>query len=480
MLLSEKDSCSHLDVFEEESIKLGKALVEEIDPLVLYKSNIDVSAMIDGNTFHFDGTSGIIRNVTERDAEFSIQNHILNRNVNLASRRNGNLASSHIIDYSAFLANPPMKTSTIIPDLEIISSATTLISISGKEMPPKDHRHHRHWITDNESDFRKMVISPSTDRTSVILPFKPLRSSTISTVPGQIVFPNRKNFDKTHIGIKSVLDETGRSTEEESTMSDSDATSIKSVAEPINNSGNRSISPITFITVGDREILEEQKSQKEASPAHLMPYIAVGERISELQETVSSDSEKEAMVIEKQANARSTSSYRSAEVAQETHFRNPFQSGFNSGAEMILPDLTTSEDKIAPSEIFFSPEDDLATSEPDYLESFDSSLSNINTLFAESADEREKNEFRTPISTQLPEHTRFTQSQQLSSNPIGLNAMDDEVDISEALYIQRQNLISEFDYFKTDRNVVQLKYVRNNWTTVNLQFQDFIFILYYI
>ncbi|CAG9541041.1 unnamed protein product [Cercopithifilaria johnstoni] len=376
---------------KEESKNFEKTSVKEIGQLA---SVIGTSAMIDGNSFDFDRTKGTILNVTRRKIEFSTPSHIFKRIPNLAINRTGNLASSHIIDYSAFLTNSPsIETSTIVPDFEIIPS---FIKTGISSTQTSESR-----ITENENDSSKITISSTADHTIIsdILPLGPLLTSTISSTPELIIFPNRKNLDTAHVGITT--------------------------------------SPITFIAVGDREILEEQKTQQKASSFQLMKHTAVGERISGLEETYPSDSsEDEPVTIERQATTKSTLFYRPAEVEQETRFRNPFQSGFDSRDEIILPDLIIQEDKIAPPDIFFKPEHDLEASELDYIESIDSSLSNTDTLFTESGAEQEENEvlkfeFRTPVSTQLSEHIHFIQPQQLSSNPTGVEVMNDEVNISE-------------------------------------------------
>uniref|UniRef100_A0A0R3RI54 ZP domain-containing protein n=1 Tax=Elaeophora elaphi TaxID=1147741 RepID=A0A0R3RI54_9BILA len=489
----------------EESKNLAKTLTEEIEPSALFKSNIGTLAVVDGNTSGFRGTSeeAILfskRNFEEAEKKiFSTSTHPSNWNLNSPMRRNGNLASSHIVDYSAFLASSPSaETSTAIPHFEIIPAATTTISTDENEMllkqtsamttsqqssaatinfGPKTSGEDNYsskigtssiqtseasQITENETDFRKIVQTSVTDRSTIsnnILPFEPLLTSTIASTPELIIFPTRKNFDIAHVGIKisPVFDESSKSSEEKMVMLSLTEPSIENITEPKNNSGNGALLlerefPATSIVIGDREILDEQKSP--TSVQAMRPHISVGERISGFQETHSSDSsEDEATTITK-----SSSSSQSAEVAQVTQFRKPLQSGLNSRDDIILPDAISREDEITPPDVFFISEHDFAISEPYSKKSIDSSVSNGDTLFTESEAEQEKSEvlkseFKTSTSTELLpviEHTEFTQSQ-LLSNLTRLEATNDEANISGS------NVDSKI---KPDFRPSQLKLVR--------------------
>ncbi|VBB32909.1 unnamed protein product [Acanthocheilonema viteae] len=507
----------------EEAKNLEKILFEEIDP-TLYKSNVDTLSMIDENTYAFDRRRGAIVNLTGREIEFLAPTHIINRNLNLAGHRTGNLASSHIVDYSAFLTNSPsMKTSTVVPDFEISPSATTAISISGKEMLLKqtpaitmsqqnsasalidfsrpqilDEYNYSNkfassttqtsavsWITESVTDLPKTVIFSPTDHTTIpdgISSFHSFSTSTTtSSKPGLIIFPNRKNSDgSAYVGIKlspPALDD--RSSETKIEMPNSGRTLVENITEPKNNSGNgtlysRPMPPVNFIRIGDREILDEQWSQSKASPVHPMPRISVGERIDRLQETQPSDSsEAEAMFVAREAIVKSASSYRSAEVPQETQFRKPFQVEFNSNDKIILPDLTIREDKITPPGIFFIPEHDSVTSEPDYIESMDSSFLNTDTLFTASEQEKSealKSEFRTSINTQLPENIQFTRSQELSSDPIGFKVMNDEPSLIQTTSEINVNELIDCDIIAFDEDKCPIENDKSDQTQSDVLF----------
>ncbi|KAL4002608.1 Zona pellucida-like domain family protein [Acanthocheilonema viteae] len=262
-------------------------------------------------------------------------------------------------------------------------------------------------------------------------------------------------------------------------MPNSGRTLVENITEPKNNSGNgtlysRPMPPVNFIRIGDREILDEQWSQSKASPVHPMPRISVGERIDRLQETQPSDSsEAEAMFVAREAIVKSASSYRSAEVPQETQFRKPFQVEFNSNDKIILPDLTIREDKITPPGIFFIPEHDSVTSEPDYIESMDSSFLNTDTLFTASEQEKSealKSEFRTSINTQLPENIQFTRSQELSSDPIGFKVMNDEPSLIQTTSEINVNELIDCDIIAFDEDKCPIENDKSDQTQSDVLF----------
>lgn len=514
------------------SKKSERTLVDEVESSVQFKSNDNALAEADKSRLetNFDQMSGTVLNITEGKLGFSIPNHISNPNLNSAKVRFGNLASSHIVDYSAFLTkSPSVETSTIVPQFEaILSSPEQISSITGKEMsmtrtttsqqnsgatinfgteilpdktgtlstqttgfPSKTSK-----IPENGINFRETAIFSTTDRISNsenILSSEPLLTSIVSSTPKLIIFPNRKNFDGAHVGIKlsPILDETGKSLENKVIVHNHSTTSIKNITEPKISSGNRSSDfgpphPVTFIAVGDREILDEQKPQREASSILSTSRIVVGEQIAGMQEIHHSDSAKdEAAIVGKQAMitslrkqdsniTKSTSSYRiikteSAGVAEQTQSREPFQNGSSLG-----------EAKNASPDVFLIPEQNFATPEPNYIESIDSirtAISTADLLLTESEAEQRKNEILKSefLSTQLPElmgHTQFAYPQ-LRLNLVKLDTVNDEMNISDS---------SEDLKAKPDFRVSQVKLVRIlhsfsvfkiSGQQIRSQFQDF-------
>ncbi|VDM08941.1 unnamed protein product [Wuchereria bancrofti] len=420
--------------------------IEEIEPSKRFKSHSDTVAAVDRSWLktNFDKMSQATLNVSENG--FSASNHITNINLNSANYRFGNLASSHILDYSSlFTKSPSMQTTAVVSDFEAVFISpeqiptTTTISIIDNEMLLKQTSDQQssnatinegkysgtsstqtvHFLSNtdriskNETDFRKTTIFSTTDRNTFsknILPFEPLLTSTVSlpsSTPELLVFTNKKKIDPGHVGIKllPVFNETSRS---------SGITLIENITESKINSENRSLyfgpaHPVAFISVGDREILDEQKSHREASS--ILPIPIVGEKTNEMQETYPSDSaEDETIIMGRQSmidllqkqdsiNTKSISSspeltMESAEMAEQTQFKKPFRSGFNSRDEIILPDLATQGQNISSPEIFLFPEQDFVT-QPDYMEPIDSARTLISNehapLFVEFGTKREKN-----------------------------------------------------------------------------------------
>ncbi|VDM91796.1 unnamed protein product [Litomosoides sigmodontis] len=373
----------------------------------LGKASIQWKTMVDGNTSDFHGTG--------REMKFSTPSHISNPNLNVAIQRTGNLASSHIMDYSAFLTNFSMETSTFVPDLEITSFPTTSISIGNKKMllkqtlatqqtlpetinlgpgtPIQGNYSNKIEIsntqtseasrknTGSENDFRKVVIFPTTDRTTI---FGNTQHSTTGPTPELIIFPSRKNFYASNFGMKlsPIIDETGKLREKKVTAPNSGSNLTDSITEPKNNSGNGTLyfgstSPVVFSAVDDREIPLEQKS---SAPVRL----TVRERISEfLRKTGPSDfSEDEVkMSAESQATIKNASSAELSQKTLETQFRRP--------SETVIHGRVTQEGKTPPNTFPIS-RHDLITSGADYMEVL-------------------KFEFGTSVSTQLPAHSQLRQ-----------------------------------------------------------------------
>uniref|UniRef100_A0A1I7VVB2 VWFA domain-containing protein n=1 Tax=Loa loa TaxID=7209 RepID=A0A1I7VVB2_LOALO len=441
------------------SIRLEKTLIEEIEQPEPIKSNADTIAVADRSWLEttFDETSRVVRNILERENGFSQSDHSSKLSPKLATYRFGNLASSHIIDYSAFLTkSPSVETSTVVPDFEAIFSSskqipsTTTISTIDMEILSKetlamtrsqqssgptinsgletlyegkysgtsstqivDFSSNTDMIPKNETDFQETVIFPTTDRTIIsenILPFEQLPTFTVSlpeVTPKLIIFPNKKDFDTAHVGIKlsPVFDETDRSSEKKTIMLSSAMTLMENVTEAKINSENRTLYfgpkyPVDSIVVGDREILDEEKLQTEASSVLIMPHIAVGEQISGMQETHPSDSsesaEKQLMItsLRRQDNSTTESTLsspvflmESAKTIEQTQLNEFSHSGFSSRDEIILPDHVNREEKIASSDIFIIPEQDSGSFESDYIESIDA-IPNIDAPFAESGTEQ--------------------------------------------------------------------------------------------
>ncbi|VIO92100.1 von Willebrand factor type A domain containing protein [Brugia malayi] len=461
-----------------QSKKFEGLSIEEIEPSKRFKSNSDNVAAIDRNWLraNFDKMSPATLNVSENG--FSTSNHINNINSNSSTYRFGNLESSHIVDYSSFFTKTPsMQTTTLVSDFEVVFISpeqiptTTTISITDNEMllkqtsdqqssdatinfNPKIFYEDKHSgtsstqtvhflpntyrISENETDFKKTIFS-STGHNAVsknILPFEPLLTSTVSlpnATPELLIFTNKKKFDPAHVGIKllPVFDETSRS---------SGITLIENITESKINSENQSLyfgpaHPVAFIAVGDREILDEQKSHREASSVLTIPHIAVGEQISEMQETYPSDSaEDETMIMGRQSmidllqkqdsiNTKRISSQEhtmeSAEIAEQTQFKKPFRSGFNSRDGIILPDLTTQGQNISSPEIFLIPEQDFMASQPDYIEPIDS----VRTLISSE---------HAPPSAEFG--TKRGKSEILKSELITSQSNTNKIKVSEPIY----------------------------------------------
>ncbi|OZC09507.1 von Willebrand factor type A domain protein [Onchocerca flexuosa] len=460
-LLTDRSNGNNED--EVQYNKPEKRLLEKAEPSTRYKPNADIFELEDkiwSNT-NFDETNAALPNIMEEKTP----RRSSNLNLNPIGRRFGKLASSHILDYSEFLTrSPSVETGAIVPDFGAILNSseqipsTATISIGGKETQSSG-------ATINFGSYASdKGIFSTTSRVAIsknILPDESLVTSTVSLPKDMaelVIFPNKQNFDTTLVGMKlsPTSDDTSRPSEQKVMMVNFGTASTENTTIPKINSENRdfgSANPAAFITVGDREILEEQKPQMKVSSFFSVPRIVVGEKISDLQETHPSESvEDEAAIIERQATIpsmqkqnikiiKNTSPYQvpeteSTEVPQQTQFKEPFQPRFSSRNGVKLTDLVAQGTKIAHPDIFFIPEQDFATSESDYEELIDSlrtSLSNTDTLFIESErDEREsevlKSESITSSSIPIPESTKYTQFTQphLSLNPITLEAMNDK------------------------------------------------------
>ncbi|KAM3723265.1 Cuticlin-6 [Dirofilaria immitis] len=429
----------------------------EFEPSRRYEPNIDVLTVTDKiwPNINFDETSKVVPNIMKETS-----NHISNFNLNPIAHRFGRLASSHILDYSEFLTkSPSAETITIVPDFGTTLnsskqiSSTTIISINDEEtlkQTPTMTKYQQSSgfpfseskIPKKETDFLKSMIFSTTDRIVVsenILPYESLVTSTASLPKKtpKLIFPNNKNFDTIHDGIKlsPKTVNIGRPSEEKVMMVSSGTISVENTTISKTNFENRTLyfgpaHPIAFIAVGDREILEEQKPQLKFSSVLSKPHIAVGEQISGLQETTDSV-EDEATIIERQAALPSLQK-QDINIAKNI---SSYQALKSSRNEIILPDIMSQEAKIVSPDIFFIPEQDFTTSEPVYIE-LKASVSNIDAKFNESKEEQResevlKSESIISPSTQISEPTGHSQLIQphLPLNLITHEAENDKMNI---------------------------------------------------